>query len=88
MVTSVHDFGDVNKTDDRCTTTKYARDTGKWPIALMSEVDTVPTGARGPRGNYLTSKHHDLVRRARAGQRTGLLARHHQLPLYGRRSTE
>jgi hypothetical protein len=82
MVTSVHDFGDVNKTDDRCTTTKYARDTGKWPIALMSEVDTVPTGARGPRGNYLMSKHHDLVRR------TGLLARHHQLPLYGRRSAE
>jgi RHS repeat-associated protein len=45
MVTSVHDFGDVNKTDDdRCATTTYARNTEKWLMGLVAEVDTIAVG--------------------------------------------
>jgi RHS repeat-associated protein len=50
MVTRVHDFGDVHKTDDdRCTTTTYARNTEKWLMSLVSEVDTIAVacGASG-----------------------------------------
>jgi RHS repeat-associated protein len=49
MVTKVHDFGDVHKADDdRCTTTTYARDTEKWLMGLVSEVDTIAVACDTP----------------------------------------
>ncbi|GLY94135.1 RHS repeat-associated core domain-containing protein [Actinoplanes sp. NBRC 103695] len=38
----INDLGDVDTTDDdRCTTTTYARNTGKWLLTLPSQVTTV-----------------------------------------------
>ncbi|ALG12671.1 hypothetical protein AOZ06_42655 [Kibdelosporangium phytohabitans] len=49
MVWQVSDFGDVTKGDDeRCTTTKYARNTAKWLMALPSEVDTIAVACGAP----------------------------------------
>jgi hypothetical protein len=47
LAEKVADHGDIGKSDDdRCTTTAYARDTGKWPMNLPSRVESasVPCG--------------------------------------------